>query len=52
MYRIITGSCEYGVKSFIESQGKLKKKYSVEEIIKLTENQYGNSEFKGFFNDQ
>jgi hypothetical protein len=49
MYRIITGACEYGVKSFIEGQGKLNKKYTVSEIITLTEGQFGNSEFKEFF---
>jgi len=49
MYRIITGACEYGVKSFIESQDKVKKKYTVSEIIELTKGHYGSNEFKEFF---
>ena len=49
MYRVITGACEYGVKSFIKGQGKMKKKYSVSEIIDLTKGQYGNNDYKEFF---
>jgi len=45
-YRAITGACRYGTEQFIKSQGKLKKKYSLTEIIKITEGQYGHSEFK------
>jgi hypothetical protein len=49
MYRVITGSCEYGVKRFIESQGKLKKNYTIKEIIEITHGQYGDDKFKHFF---
>ena len=49
MYRVITGACEYGVKDFVKSQENLKKKYSLSEIIELTENCYGHDVFKDFF---
>jgi len=49
MYRVITGACEYGVKEFVKSQSKMKKKYSVEEIIDLTAGNYGHEQFKEFF---
>ena len=47
-YRAITGACEFGTKQFCESQ-KLKAKYSVNEVIKITEGKYGNKEFAEFF---
>jgi len=47
-YRSITGACEFGVKSFCSSK-RLKKKYTVKEVLKMTEGQYGSSEFKKFF---
>ncbi len=49
MYRVITGACSAGVRGFIESAGIKAKKYSVQEIAKLTEGRYGNSEFNSFF---
>jgi hypothetical protein len=49
MYRVITGACEFGVKSFVNSQKKVKKQYSVSEIIKLTNGQHGSKQFKEFF---
>jgi hypothetical protein len=49
MYRVITGACEYGVKAFIENQEKVKDKYTIKEIIALTEGQYGHDQFKKFF---
>jgi len=49
MYRAITGACEFGVKSFVETLPEKKKKYKISEIIKITENQFGNEEFKKFF---
>ena len=51
-YRVITGACEYGVRCFVEGQGKLKLKYSVREIIGLTKGQYGNLEYEKFFKKQ
>jgi len=49
MYRVITGACEYGVKAFVEGQSKIKKKYTVQEIINLTKGQFGHNEFSEFF---
>jgi CRISPR/Cas system CSM-associated protein Csm2 small subunit len=51
-YRVITGACSFGTKDFISNRlndKKKKKKYSINEIIKLTENEYGNKMFKNFF---
>ena len=48
-YRSITGACEFGVKQFCESQ-KLKSKYSVKEVLKLTKGQYGHEKFREFYN--
>jgi hypothetical protein len=47
-YRVITGACSTGVRNFIESQGIKKKSLKVGEIIKLTANAYGGSEYKNF----
>ena len=47
-YRVITGACEFGTKSFLTSI-EVKKQYSIKEIIELTQNQYGNENFKTFF---
>ena len=49
MYRVITGACEAGIRNFVEGLSKKKKKYTVAEIIKETAGQYGNEEFKKFF---
>ena len=49
MYRIITGACEQGTSSFISSIMDKKDTYSPLEIAKITERQYGNDEFKKFF---
>ena len=49
MYRIITGACQAGTESFVNSLGKLKKGYTVAEIIELTKGQYGADTFKRFF---
>jgi len=49
MYRVITGACEFGVKRFMDSQSKVKKKYSIEEIIKITRGNYGNEAIAKFF---
>ncbi len=51
-YRAITGACTFGVKDFIEKQGKMKDKYSIDEVIEMTENAYGGKEFKNFFNKE
>ena len=49
MYRVITGACEAGTRNFVEGLTKRKKKYTVAEIIKETQGQYGNDTFKEFF---
>jgi hypothetical protein len=47
-YRIITGACEYGTKMFAATI-TAKKEYTVSEVIKITEEQYGNETYKSFF---
>ena len=49
MYRIITGACKAGTENFINSQRDIKKKYTVQEIIDITEGQYRSEIFKNFF---
>ena len=50
-YRVITGACSFGTRDFIEHRlGENKKaKYTIKEIIELTEGEYGNTTFKNFF---
>jgi hypothetical protein len=48
-YRVITGACEGGVREFVRQNGKLKKTYTVKEVIGLTNGQYGHEEYKAFF---
>ena len=52
MYRVITGACEAGTKYFVSQLSEVKKKYTIAEIIKLTEGQYGHDIFKNFFDDK
>ena len=49
MYRTITGACEAGTRNFVKSLDKIKKEYSIAEIIEITQGQYGSEEFKDFF---
>jgi hypothetical protein len=49
MYRVITGACEYGTRSFVESLERVPRNLSVQEVIKLTEGHYGNKTIKNFF---
>ena len=49
-YRAITGACEFGTKQFCESQN-LKKKYTINEVIKLTDGKFGAEQFAKFFNN-
>ena len=51
-YRVITGACSFGVKEYIKSRlpQPSKHEYSISEMIKLTENEYGGNSFKLFFN--
>ena len=50
-YRVITGACAFGTKDFVVHRlnGKKKEKYTVKEMIKVTEGEYGNNTFKDFF---
>lgn len=50
-YRTITGACSIGTKDFIEIRlpSPHKDKYSIREIIKLTEKEYGGKKFAKFF---
>ena len=48
-YRAITGACEQGTRNFCKSQGELKEKYTVKEIIALTKGAFGSEEYAKFF---
>ena len=48
MYRSITGACSLGTKEFC-SKRKLKKAYTVREVIEITDGAYGNNKLKEFF---
>ena len=50
-YRVITGACLFGTMDFIDNRlGENKKgKYTINEIIELTEGEYGNDIFNDFF---
>jgi hypothetical protein len=47
-YRVITGACEIGTKSFVNTI-KTKAQYTVKEIIEITIGQFGNDAYKNFF---
>ena len=51
MYRTITGACSAGTKDFVENRlpEPLKEKYTIREIIELTDGEYGNENLKEFF---
>ena len=49
MYRIITGACKVGTENFIKGVKTIKKTYTVQEIIDITEGQYRADVFKAFF---
>ena len=49
IYRAITGACNYGTKMFMEER-KLKKTYTLEEILKETQGAYGSDKFKEVIN--
>jgi len=50
MYRTITGACSGGVESFLNSKDSIKDTYSINEVIDITQNQFGHNKFKEFFN--
>lgn len=51
MYRIITGACKAGTEHFVNGLRSVKEKYTVRELIDITEGQYRSEVFKTFFND-
>ena len=52
MYRIITGACQTGTEMFVNNVKDLKDKYSISEIIELTDGWYGSTIFKKFFTER
>ena len=44
-YRMITGACRYGTDQFIASKGKLKRRYTLAEIVALTRGAFGHDRF-------
>lgn len=49
-YRVITGACRAGTDHFLKRDLKEKKaSYTIQEIMELTEGQYGSEMFKTFF---
>ncbi|MDD6210553.1 MAG: hypothetical protein PUB21_08115, partial [Bacteroidales bacterium] len=52
-YRVITGACSFGTRSFIENKLKdRKEKYKISEIILLTKGEYGNDQFNKYFDEK
>ncbi len=51
MYRTITGACSAGTRAFVENRlpKPHKDKYTIKEIISLTDGEYGSETFKNFF---
>ena len=49
MYRVITGACQQGTDSFVNSLRDTKDRYTVREIISITQGQYGSRSFTEFF---
>ena len=50
-YRVITGACQFGTKSYLEHRlpKPNKEKYAIKEMIELTKDEYGGKEFREFF---
>lgn len=46
VYRAITRACEAGTADFISRQGKMKKFYTLKEILAITDGAYGSERFK------
>jgi hypothetical protein len=45
VYRAITGACQFGVKDFMKSKGKLKRRYTLSEILVETNGAYRHDVF-------
>jgi hypothetical protein len=53
MYRAITGACSGGTENFLAQHDfSERKKYSVQEILDLTQGQYGHDTIRAFFEDK
>lgn len=48
-YRIITGACQFGTEQFVDSLKTVKEKYTVAEMLKVTQGQFGADIFNRFF---
>lgn len=50
-YRVITGACRMGTQDYLEHRlpKPHKEKYSIKDIIELTQNEYGGNTFREFF---
>jgi hypothetical protein len=48
MYRVVTGACSAGTKDFIQSHNIETRSYTVKEILKLTNGQYGHNQLQSF----
>jgi hypothetical protein len=48
MYRVVTGSCQYGVNRFLEEKKIEEKDYTVAEILSLTKGSYGHASLVNF----
>ena len=49
MYRVITGACSAGTAQFVNNLRERKEKYTIAEVIQITDGQYGSTIFKRFF---
>jgi hypothetical protein len=46
VYRMITGACQYGTERFMADKGKLKKRYTLAEIVAETKGAFGHERFR------
>jgi hypothetical protein len=53
LYRVITGACQQGTQQFIDNNKEIAKKteFTIQEIIDLTQGQYGNESLQDFFKE-
>ena len=47
-YHVITGACEAGCRNFLDVKGKVKKQYTLAEILEETKGAYGHDTFSKF----
>jgi hypothetical protein len=52
MYRVITGSCQYGVNRFLEENKIEERSYTVAEILSLTKGSYGHERLVEFIKER